>query len=130
MPRRKTPTLTEAELKVMDMVWKLGEATVNDVASAQSGPHPLAYNTILTMMRILEKKGYLQHEKNGRAHVYRSIVDRQQARSKAVRQMVKSFFDNSPGLLMMNLLKNEELTPEERDRLKQMLDTNEEPESE
>lgn len=130
MPRRKTPTLTEAELKVMDMVWKLGEATVNDVASAQRGPHPLAYNTILTMMRILEKKGYLKHQKNGRAHVYRPIVDRQQARSKAVRQMVKSFFDDSPGLLMMNLLKNEELSPEDRDRLKQMLDANEEPESE
>jgi predicted transcriptional regulator len=130
MPRRKTPTLTEAELKVMDMVWKLGEATVNDVASAQRGPHPLAYNTILTTMRILEKKGYLRHEKNGRAHVYRPIVDRQQARSKAVRQMVKSFFDDSPGLLMMNLLKNEDLTSEERDRLKQMLDTNEKPESE
>ena len=127
MPRRKTPTLTEAELKVMDMVWKLGEATVNDVASVQKGPHPLAYNTILTMMRILEKKGYLRHEKNGRAHLYRPIVDRQQARSKAVRQMVKSFFDNSPELLMMNLLKSEELSAEERDRLKQMLDEGEEP---
>ena len=129
MPRRKTPTLTEAELKVMDMVWKLGEATVNDVASAQKGPHQLAYNTILTMMRILEKKGYLRHQKNGRAHVYRPVVDRQQARSKAVRQMVKSFFDNSPELLMMNLLNSETLSIEERDRLKQMLDEGEEPEA-
>ena len=122
MARKKAPTLTEAELKIMDVVWRLGEATVADVVTSQNETPPLAYNTILTTMRILEQKGYLDRDKAGRAHVYRSAITRQEARSRAVKQVVKSFFENSPELLMLNILKDESLTPAERKRLKAMMD--------
>ncbi|MBD3402987.1 BlaI/MecI/CopY family transcriptional regulator [candidate division GN15 bacterium] len=124
MARHKTPTLTEAELKIMDIVWELGEATVNDVVDAQSGKRQLAYNTILTMMRILEQKGYLRREKAGRAHLYQPVVDRKQARTSAVRHMLRSFFNDSPELLMVNLLESDSLSEEELHRLRQMIADN------
>lgn len=125
MARKKTPTLTEAELRVMHVVWELGRATVNDVVAASAETRDLAYNTILTTMRILEKKGYLTHTKDGRAHVYRPLVDRKQAQTKAVRHMLKSLFDNSPELLLVNLLRNESLSGDELDRLKAMIEASE-----
>lgn len=125
MARHKTPTLTDAELRVMNVIWDLGEATVSAVAEAQHGGRQLAYNTILTMMRILEQKGYLRREKSGRAHVYRPLVDRTQARTRAIRHMLKSLFNNSPELLMVNLLENESLSSEDLDKLRDMIDHSE-----
>jgi predicted transcriptional regulator len=122
MARRQTPTLTEAELKVMDVVWDIGEASVHEVVKRQPKGRALAYNTVLTTMRILEKKGYLTHEKSGRAFVYKPLVDRRQARTRAVRHMIKSFFDDSPELLLLNVLKDEKLSESELERLKNMVE--------
>jgi len=121
MARKKTPTLTEGELRLMDIVWEKGEATVNQVLSALSSTKAPAYNTVLTILRILEQKGYLHHVKAGRAHVYRPLVDREQARHKAIRQMLKSFFDNSPELLVQNIIDSEDISEKELLRLKRML---------
>jgi len=121
MARKKTPTLTEGELRLMDIVWEKGEATVNQVLSALSSTKAPAYNTVLTILRILEQKGYLHHVKAGRAHVYRPLVDREQARHKAIRQMLKSFFDNSPELLVQNIIDSEDISGKELLRLKRML---------
>ena len=82
MARKKSATLTEAELRLMDIVWEKGKATVGDVVEALPGRTPLAYNTVLTTMRILEQKGYLKHEENGRAYVYQAV---EPARSMAAR---------------------------------------------
>ena len=125
MARKKTPTLTDAELRIMHVVWELGQATVNDVAAASAENRDLAYNTILTTMRILEQKGYLAHTKDGRAHVYRPLIDRRSAQTKAVRHMLKSLFDNSPEKLMVNLLKSESLSAAELERLRSMIDESE-----
>ena len=125
MARKKTPTLTEAELRLMAAVWELGEATVNDVMAALPKGNRLAYNTVLTTMRILEQKGYLRRVKVGRAHVYRPVVSCNQARRQVVRHMVRSFFNGSPELLLLNILENENLSPEELGRLKQMIEENE-----
>ncbi len=122
MARKQTPTLTEAELRIMKTVWTLGSASVNDVLAALPNGKRLAYNTILTTMRILERKGYLGHDKAGRAHVYHPLVSRTQARGGAVRHMVKSFFDDSPEQLVLSVLQNENLSPEEITRLKKMID--------
>ena len=120
MARKKTPTLTEAERRLMAIVWDKGEATVNEVVAALQDDHQLAYNTVLTTMRILERKGYLRHVKEGRAHVYQPLVSREQARRQVVRHMMRGFFEDSPALLLMNILKNEKLSTEELERLKQM----------
>ena len=123
MARKKAPNLTEGELKIMRLVWELGEATVSTVIAAMPASNRPAYNTVLTIMRILEAKGYLRHVKEGRAHVYRPVVSRSQARRKAVRHMVASLFDDSPEQLLLSILENEKLSPEEIARLKQMIDT-------
>jgi predicted transcriptional regulator len=121
MARKRTPTLTEAELRIMQVVWEKGQATVSDVVAGLPRAYRPAYNTVLTTMRILENKGYLQHEKDGRAHVYRPLVSREQAQRKVVRHLVSSFFNNSPELLMVSILKNEELDPQELERLRGMI---------
>jgi predicted transcriptional regulator len=109
----------------MDIVWEKGEATVGDVVDALPGRAPLAYNTVLTTMRILEQKGYVRHHESGRAFVYAPIVDREQAQRSAVKQLVTRFFDNSPGLLALNVLENEKLDASEIDRLKRIIKASE-----
>ena len=73
MARRKSPTLTEVELELMDVLWDRGEATVADIVEALPEER-LAYSSVLTMMRILEQKGYVTHEKEGRAFIYRALI--------------------------------------------------------
>ena len=121
MARKPTPTLTEAELRVMEVVWKLGSASVNEVLDNMKSSEMPAYNTILTIMRILEDKGYLGHTKHGRAHIYKPLVDRTHARNKAVRHLVSRFFENSPELLVLNLINDEKLSPQDIKRLKKMI---------
>jgi len=126
MARKKTPTLTEAENRLMSIIWDRGQATVTDVVESLPKDQPLAYNTVLTTMRILEGKGYLRRVKQGRAHVYEPTVSRGQARRSVVRHLLHSYFNDSPELLMLNIIENEELTADELQRLKDMIDGKEE----
>ncbi|QQS46029.1 MAG: BlaI/MecI/CopY family transcriptional regulator [Acidobacteriota bacterium] len=121
MARRKSPTLTEVELELMDVLWEKGRATVSEIVEALPDER-LAYSSVLTMMRILEQKGYVEHEKEGRAFVYRPVVDRQQAQKSVIGYLLKRFFNNSPELLVVNLLETEELGPAEIEKLKEMID--------
>jgi predicted transcriptional regulator len=116
--RKKSQTLTEAELPIMDVLWQKGAATVGDVMEGLSKDRPVAYNTVLTLMRILERKGYVQHTKDGRAFVYQPVVDRGAASRTAVRQLLNRFFNNSPELLVLNLLQNETIDQSEIERLR------------
>jgi predicted transcriptional regulator len=121
MARRKSPTLTEVELELMDVLWDKGQATVAEIVEALPEAR-LAYSSVLTMMRILEQKGYVAHEKEGRAFVYRALVDRQQAQKTVIGYLLKRFFNNSPELLMVNLLDHEDVGPKEVRRLKRMIE--------
>jgi predicted transcriptional regulator len=123
LPRKKSLNLTEAELRLMDIVWDKGAATVGDVAAALPGEPGLAYNTVLTTLRILEQKGYVRHTKprEGRAFVYRAVVGRKQASRNAVRHLVRRFFANSPELLVLNLLDNGDLSQEELRNIRNLL---------
>ena len=85
MPRKKSPTLTEAELRLMNILWDLDSATVSDVVAALPRRLGLAYNTVLTTLRILENKGYVKRRKVGRAHVYTPMAKRSAAQQSAVR---------------------------------------------
>lgn len=126
MPRKKSPTLTDAEHRIMEIVWRLGSASVADVADALAGEEGAAYTTILTMMRILRDKGYLVCRKSGRAHIYRPRVDREAAARKAVGQLLKKFFAGSPGELVLSFLREEQISPEELDELKKRIQEKEE----
>ena len=123
MARKKSPNLTEAELRLMDVIWDKGSATVSEVAEALPKDLGLAYNTVLTTLRILEDKGYLRHIKrdDARAFVYQPIVGRNEAGRNAVRYLVSRFFRNSPELLVLNLLEDEELSAKELGRIRKMI---------
>ncbi len=123
MARKQSPTLTESELKIMKIVWDSAEASVGDVLTAWVDDPIPAYNTVLTTMRILERKGYLKHVKRGRAFVYQPLVNRTSARKHAVSHMVKSFFDGSPELLVLSLIGENKLTPEDISRLEELLES-------
>jgi predicted transcriptional regulator len=121
MPRPKSTTLTDGELRLMRVLWEKGEASVGDVVNALEGPKP-AYNTVLTFLRILEKKGYITHRKNGRAFIFMALVDRTDASRSALKTLMNRFFDGSPRLLVLNLLDDEQLSPEALKQLKQRLE--------
>lgn len=118
MPRKESPGLTDAELRLMHILWEIRSGTVSDVADALRGEVPLAYSSVLTTPRVLERKGYLSHVKQGRAFVYRPVVDREQARQNAVTHLVRRFFENSPDLLMLNLIGDKKNKPGTLARLK------------
>ena len=119
MARKKTTTLTNAEHRIMEVIWARGSATVAEVVEALEGKD--AYTTILTLMRILKAKGYLSTRKEGRAHVFTPRVDRDTAARKAVHQLLSKFFSGSPGELVLTFLREEKLTPEELETIKQRI---------
>jgi len=123
LPRKKSLNLTEAELRLMDIVWDKGTATVGEVAAALPGEPALAYNTVLTTLRILEQKGYVRHTKprEGRAFVYRAVVGRKQVSRNAVRHLIRRFFANSPELLVLNLLDDGDLSQQELRNIRNLL---------
>lgn len=123
MARKKSLNLTEAELRLMDVLWEKSAATVGEVAEALPKELNLAYNTVLTTLRILEEKGYVEHTKpkDARAFVYRPRVGRDEAGRSAVRYLVSRFFRNSPELLVLNILKDEELSKKELKRIRTLL---------
>lgn len=123
MARKKSPNLTEAELRLMDVIWEKRAATVAEVTEALPAELGLAYNTVLTTLRILEEKGYLSHTKpdDARAFVYQAVVGRNEAGRNAVRYLVSRFFRNSPELLVLNLLEDEELSAKEVARIRKMV---------
>lgn len=122
MARKKSPHLTDAELRLMDVLWEKGEATVSDVADALPNNPALAYSTVLTTLRILENKGFVRHTKDGRAFVYHPVVGREQARQSAVTHLVLRFFENSPELLMLNLLDGKKVDAAELRRLRKKIE--------
>lgn len=122
MARTRSATLTEAELRIMNVLWEKGSATVHEVLQGMAADTALAYNTVLTIIRILEKKGYVQHVKDKRAHVYMPKVDRKDATRFEVRHLVSRFFGNSDELLVLNILEEKSIDVEELTRLRRLLE--------
>jgi predicted transcriptional regulator len=122
LARSKSATLTEAELRIMNVLWERHSATVHEVLEALPTSPALAYNSVLTIIRILEKKGYVKHEKDKRAHVFLPLVDRKDATRFEVRHLVSRFFGNSNEQLVLNVLEETSIDAEELDRLRQLLE--------
>ena len=121
MAGKKSQGLTDAELRLMEVVWEKGSATVSDVVEALPKDLPLAYSTVLTTLRILETKGYLAHIKDGRAFIYRPVVGREQARESAVTHLLRRFFEGSPELLMLKLMEKRKIDQKELKRLRKRI---------
>ena len=118
MPPKKSITLTEAELRLMKILWQRGESAVNDMVAAMPEGETLAYNSVLTTVRILEQKGYVDHRQDGRAFVYRACVAEHEASRSEVRHVLNRFFGNSRERLLLSLLGDEEISAAELLRLK------------
>jgi predicted transcriptional regulator len=127
MARKPSPTLTDAELRPMDVLWDRGPSTVAEVLDALPQQLGLSYSTVLTTLRILEQKGYLEHTKEGQAFVYHPIVDRNQARKKVLKHVLTRFFDDSPELLVMKLLESEHIDAEDLQRIHRLINQGEKP---
>ena len=112
MARRKPKPLTRGELRIMDVLWQRRAATVADVAAALPPP-PLAYTTVLTMLRILEQKGVVRRDQDGRAHVYHPLIERDDAAGSAIGEIVRSFFANSKSALAVRLMNEQRPSKDE-----------------
>ncbi len=118
MPPKRSNTLTEAELRIMRILWARGESLVSDLVAALPDEAPLAYTSVLTTVRILEQKGYVEHRQEGRAFLYKPCVAEHEASRSEVNHMLHRFFGNSRERLLLTLLGEGDMTPDELQRLK------------
>lgn len=122
MARKKSPHFTDAELRLMEVLWKKGCATVSDVLEGLKTKPPLAYSTVITTLRILETKGYVSHKKEGRAFSYQPLIGRDEARQSAITHLLQRLFDGSPELLMTSLFEDRKISAAEMKRLRALIE--------
>ena len=123
MARKESTVLTEADHRLMDVLWTRGASTVTEVLEGLPQDTPLAYNTVLTLLRILTDKDYVVPRQDGRAFIYKPTVSRAEARSRALRKVVSTFFEGSPTALAQHLIRSETLSTDELQALKDELDS-------
>ena len=121
MPPRRSNTLTEAELRLMRLLWQCGECSVQDLVSAMPEEARLAYNSVLTTIRILEAKGYVEHRQASRAFLYTARVAEEDAQQSEVRHVMSRFVDNSRHRVMLALLGDGEVSAGELEELKRAI---------
>src|SRR4051812_10062076 len=105
----------------MEVLWQKESATVSEVVDGLPSEVSLAYSTVITTLRILETKGYVEHSKEGRAFIYKPVVARNEARQSAVAHLVGRFFGGSPDRLMLSLLAQKTTSKKELDRLRKLI---------
>jgi BlaI family transcriptional regulator, penicillinase repressor len=123
MPKPRSDVLTEAEQRVMHVLWNKGEASVREVTDALEKTYPVAYNTVLTILRILTDKNYVSPRQDGRAFIYTPSVSRSEAQTRALKKMMSTFFEGSPTELAQHLIRTENLSADELQSLKDELDS-------
>lgn len=121
MPRPIQPGLTQNELEIMKILWKQAPLTVSNILTLICRKTEPAYTSILTLMQIMERKGYVKHHKNGKAFSYYPVLRREKFLLSEIKRITKNIFEGTPGDLVLNLVENEHLTPEEIKSLKQLL---------
>ena len=124
MARTKSQTLTDSELRLMQVIWDKGQATAAEVLETLPDAN-VAYTTVLNTLRILETKGYVKHSKDGKAFVYHPVVGRNQARSAALSHLVSRFFSGSPQLLVSNLIEESQLSKRDLQRIRKLIEESE-----
>jgi BlaI family penicillinase repressor len=120
--RTPHPTLTPQELAIMKVVWGFENATVRQVYEALREKRPVAYTTVMTMMKILEDKGYLKKTLVDRAHVYRPAKPRQQVVGAMVRDFLDRVFDGASDSLLVHLAKDNKLTAKQKRIVRQLIE--------
>ncbi len=124
MREKALPAVSPAETEILRLVWRLGSATVQAVCDALPKRRSVTYATVQTLLRRLEKKGYISHEVQGKAHLFHPAVDREDVIHRTVRDFVDRLFGGDPVPLMMHLADHSKLTGEDINRLKRLMDRN------
>lgn len=122
MARPVSPTLTESERAILEVLWKKKEASVREVADELSKRKPVAYTTVLTMFRILDRKGLVSHRTEGRAFIYSPAISRNEARKQALESLLRQFFNGSPNVLAQHLLSEHDMDLAEIKALQEKVD--------
>jgi len=122
MARKKSPHFTDAELRLMEVLWNKGSATVSDVLEGMKTRPALAYSTVITTLRILETKGYVSHTKEGRAFTYQPLIGRDEARQSAITHLLQRLFEGSPELLVTSLFEDRKISAAEMKRLRALIE--------
>ena len=120
MARKTSSNLTDAELRLMEVLWEKGPATVWGVLEGLAAMPRPAYSTVITTLRSLEKKGYVRHKKDGRSFTYEPLVGRHEARRSAAAHLLQRLFEGSPELLMASLFEDRKISAEEFERLRRL----------
>jgi predicted transcriptional regulator len=116
MPRQPSKTFTDKELEIMKVIWKLGEASARQIQ--ENLPGERHYNSVMTIIRVLEKKNHLTHREDGRSHIYRAAVNPKKSRTRVLKHLVKHVFGGSAASLVLNLVETGDLTFEELDAIR------------
>jgi predicted transcriptional regulator len=122
MARPVSPTLTESERAILEVLWKKKEASVREVADELSKRKPVAYTTVLTMFKILDRKGLVNHRTEGRAFIYSPAISRSEARKQALESLLRQFFNGSPSVLAQHLLSEHDMDLAEIKALQEKVD--------
>lgn len=122
MARPTSPTITDSERAILEVLWEREEASVREVAEELARHKPVAYTTVLTMMNVLSKKGLVTHRPEGRAFIYRAALTRDQARKQALDHLLQQFFSGSPNILAQHLVSEHDVDPVQRAMLQKKVD--------
>jgi predicted transcriptional regulator len=122
MPRPPSPTITDSEREILEVLWDRGEASVREVADVLSRRRSVAYTTVLTMLNVLARKALVTHRPEGRAFIYRAAITREQARTQALDHLLQQFFDGSPNILAQHLVNVHDIDPAALTALHEKLD--------
>lgn len=122
MARPASPTLTDSERAILEVLWKKKEASVREVADELSKKKTVAYTTVLTMLKILDRKGLVSHRMEGRAFIYSPTISCNQARKQALENLLRQFFNGSPDILAQHLLNEHDMDLAEIKALQEKVD--------
>ncbi|MCK4284321.1 MAG: BlaI/MecI/CopY family transcriptional regulator [Candidatus Brocadiae bacterium] len=126
MARRKSRTLTQLELEIMQTIWGEGEVAVNDISDRLNvAGHPLALPSIRTMLSILQDKGYVKRRREGRAHLYCAVVSGEQARKRILRDIIQRAFDGSASHLVTALVNARMVSKRELEEARRLIEKRE-----
>ena len=119
MPRQPSRSFTEREIEILQILWERDEATVRDIQ--QSLPPGRHYNTVLTIIRVLERKGHVSHRQEGRGFLYRALAHPEKSKSQALSHLIKSLFGGSPESVVLNMVEAGALSLEDLDEIRRKM---------
>lgn len=122
--KERQPELTRAELEIMQVIWDKGKVLVHDILNEMTEPKP-AYNTVSTVVRILEKKGYVGHKAYGKTHEYYPLVEREEYTNGFMNSVLNNFFGGSVSQMMSFFTRNEKISLSETDEILKLLQNKE-----